>query len=183
MVEWERLLSESGLINESRIPLPVMATPNAVSGVEQDEISWWRPSFADTCRSIGWRWIFLLPSTLLILLLVIPSTWIGILVLLEAKLLLLTGAIALTLASVVFRRAARARTEPFCIFCGYNLTGLPDHYRCPECGRPYTWRLIAEYRKDPQWFIDRYKALRRLPPAAAPFESGPVRRPRRRDGT
>ena len=82
----------------------------------------------------------------------------------------------------VFRRAAKARREPFCIFCGYNLTGLPDRYRCPECGRPYTWQLIAEYRRDPAWFRERWRLHRELPPADAPFEAGPVQR-RRKDGT
>ena len=54
----------------------------------------------------------------------------------------------ISLAGYGLRRAAQARREPFCIFCGYNLTGLPDHYRCPECGRPYTWQMIEEYRAD-----------------------------------
>jgi len=93
------------------------------------------------------------------------------------------GALAITLTGYVIRRAVRARREPFCIHCGYNLSGLPDNYRCPECGRPYTWRLIAEYRRDPRWFIERYKARQKLPPAGPTLPAGPSAKPRRRDGT
>jgi hypothetical protein len=43
-----------------------------------------------------------------------------------------------------------------CIHCRYELTGLPDHYTCPECGRPYTFVDIDAYFEDP----DSYRAAR-----------------------
>jgi hypothetical protein len=181
--EWLRLFAQASPDETGPLPPEVVATPGHVRPGPSGEITWWRPGWGDMWRHVGWRWVFLLP-TLLFLLLLVPSLrrFHAAFLVLEVKLLVSMGAVALTLAGYVFRRAAKARREPFCIFCGYNLTGLPDNYRCPECGRPYTWRLIAEYRRDPQWFIERYRAQRRLPPADQPFAAGPVRR-RRRDGT
>lgn len=40
-------------------------------------------------------------------------------------------------------------TYPFCIHCGYNLRGLPDNHRCPECGVCYSLEECRRYRKDP----------------------------------
>ncbi len=182
--EWAWVLDQTD--ETAARPPSVVATPASVRpGGPDAEIRWWRPGWVDAWRHVGWRWVFLLPALGLLLLAVPalrwPSLW-NVFIILELKLLIFVTAIALTLAGYVVRRAARARREPFCIFCGYNLTGLPDHYRCPECGRPYTWRLIAEYRRDPQWFIERYAAARRLPPADVPFDAGAVRRPSR-DGT
>ena len=48
-----------------------------------------------------------------------------------------------------FREATR---PPRCIDCGYNLTGLPDCYTCPECGRRYTHAEIDAYFEDPEAF-------------------------------
>jgi hypothetical protein len=200
--EWRRLLAEAGLTEAGGLPPSIVASPNELTGgrasekpgretghgpttaAEEAHIRWWRPGWTDALRFVGWRWILLAPSALLLLLLWPGLRWLSpVLVILGAKLLLFTGAVAVALAGYVFRRAARARTEPFCMFCGYNLTGLPDHYRCPECGRPYTWRLIAEYRRDPAWFIERYRALRQLPVPDPPFAAGPGGARRRRDGT
>jgi len=169
------------------VPPTVLATPNLVARAESDEIHWWQPSWRDSLRFVGYRWIFLTPAVGLVAL----SVWfwfdrgIGYLILfLGIKLLIVTTAIALSLAGYVVRRAVKAKTEPFCIFCGYNLTCLPDHYRCPECGRPYTWDLVAEYRRDPRWFVERWQAGRELPEPTRPFASGKVRRRNRaKDGT
>lgn len=182
--EWERILAEAGDV-DGRLPPNVVASPHAIRHGSGEEVAWWRPGPADVIRHVGWRWLLLLPGAALLAGIVIfPRFWIfNPLIALEIKGLIFMGGVALAMAGYVFRRAVQARTEPFCIFCGYDLTGLPDHYRCPECGRPYTWRLIAEYRRDPQWFIDRYHAARNLPPRDVPFEAGTVRRKRRRDGT
>lgn len=181
--EWTRLLAEAGLAEAKDLPPTVLATPHEVHRSVGADVAWWRPGWRDAWQFVGWRWVFLLPTVVLAGSLFPPLNrlWAPLLAL-GIQLAVLMVAVALTLAGYVFRRAARARTEPFCIFCGYNLTGLPDHYRCPECGRPYTWRLIAEYRRDPQWFIERYRALRALPPSDQPFVAG-VRRRKSRDGT
>lgn len=172
---------------ERRVPLLVVATPSELPGNPDEDIEWWRPGWSDAVQYVGWRWVFLAPAGVLLAMLVGAAffhRWRLMLLILGAKLLVFTSAVAFSLAAWVFRRAAKARTEPFCIHCGYNLTGLPDNYRCPECGRSYNWRLIAEYRRDPQWFIERWKMHHELPRADAPFEAGPVRkRTRSRDGT
>lgn len=180
--EWRAILTASGLTEDGRLPPQIVATPSEI--LRHEDVRWWRPSWRDGWQHVGWRWVFLLPTALLLLGFLRPLRWLGpVTFVWGGKLLITMIAVALALAGYVFRRAARARTEPFCIFCGYNLSGLPDAYRCPECGRPYTWRLIAEYRRDPQWFIERYAALRRLPKADAPFTAGPGPRRKRRDGT
>jgi hypothetical protein len=44
-------------------------------------------------------------------------------------------------------------------------------------------KLIDEYRRDPHWFIQRYKHHKINPTADEPFSAGPVRRKKSRDGT
>lgn len=150
-----------------------------------EEPPWWKPSLADSLRQLGWRWIFLLPLGLVIVAVAaaIALPDIAIYVFASGKLILLAGGIAFGLAAKGLREAIRLRKEPFCIHCGYNLTGLPDGHRCPECGRTYSWVVIAEYRKDPNWFIQRWRERRKLPEVQSAFEAGAVRSVRRRDGT
>jgi len=170
---------------EARLPPPVVATPSDLRGEPAQPLVWWTPGWQDLVRHVGYRWVYLLPAAGLLLLLggaVIFPPLAGVMAVLGVKLLVVVGALAITLTGYVIRRAVRARREPFCIHCGYNLSGLPDNYRCPECGRPYTWRLIAEYRRDPRWFIERYKARQKLPPAGPTLPAGPSAQPRRRDG-
>jgi len=183
---WQQVWEASQRPLERGLPPDAMASPAHVHAGPDPRITWWRPSWRDGWQQVGWRWVFLIPAVLLALMGLSTLRWARLAVpmlILGGKLLLVAGAIALTLVGYVVRRAARARKEPFCIFCGYNLSGLPDNYRCPECGRPYTWKVIGEYRRDPQWFIERYRAMRELPPADRPFEAGSVRRKRRADGT
>ena len=93
-------------------------------------------------------------------------------------------ALPVVLAISTAKDVIRARREPFCIHCGYGLTGLPDNHACPECGRRYSFRIIDEYRRDPHWFIERYRASRLLPKPDAPFAAGTITGKRRsRDGT
>lgn len=183
IAEWDRLLAQAGRAEDLSLPPTVVATPSALHALAKEEIRWWRPGFADSWRYVGWRWVLLLPSLLVVAFFIWPTWIMAPFFTVYIYVFVFMVAIAVTLAGYVFRKAARARKEPFCIFCGYNLTGLPDNYRCPECGKPYTWRLIAEYRRDPQWFIERYRALRRLPPPAQPFDAGKVPSRKSRDGT
>ncbi len=49
-------------------------------------------------------------------------------------------------ASVVSRlcREARENDGYLCLHCGYNLKGLPDQHRCPECGNPFDIEDVKE---------------------------------------
>ncbi len=170
---------------DSAIPEVVTASPSQMPGDPVEEPPWWKPTLGDSLRQLGWRWIFLLPAALVLVAVVasffIRDLWVFLAI--NFKLIILAGGIAFGLAAKGLREAVRMRNEPFCIHCGYNLTGLPDGHRCPECGRSYSWAIIAEYRRDPLWFIQRWRERHKLPEVQAPFEAGAVRSPRRRDGT
>ena len=169
------------------IPPAVLATPSQVVAHPGEPIRWWRPGWRDCVRYVGYRWVFLAPAAALLLVIVwfvINRGMRGMIFAIGVELFLLVAGISFALAGYVIRRAVRARQEPFCIYCGYNLSHLPEQYRCPECGRPYTWELIAEYRRDPHWFAERYKAHRELPPPGTVLEAaGNAPRRRSRDGT
>ncbi len=154
---------------------------------ELGEIRWWRPDWRTALGSVGPGWLIALATLAALALLCGLALFAG----LEAAFFLLfvrigvfLGGAAVAVGIYVFKRAIRQRREPFCIFCGYNLTGLPDHYRCPECGRPYTPEMIEDYRRDPGWFIHRWKMREQLPPPD-PTLDVPPDAPRRtsRDGT
>lgn len=172
----------------------MVATPADVRPGPDPEIRWWRPSMHDVVRAVGWRWWLLAPA-LLVILAILASGVTGLFgprflafsvphLALELKVGLFAGGVALSCVLYVIRTAIRARREPFCVFCGYNLSNLPDNYRCPECGRPYTWKLIDEYRRDPDWFIERWKRHPEHHAESAPIDAGPARREQHsRDGT
>lgn len=171
---------------ESQVPPSVVATPSDVGAAPWEDVEWWQPTWADAVRYVGWRWVLLSPALLVLGLLglgiwrasYLQLFWAG-----GAHLTVFMIAVAVSMAGYVIRKATRARRDPFCIHCGYNLSGLPDDHRCPECGRPYNFRLIDEYRRDPLWFKERWKLLHHLPASSAPFDAGKVRRKRSRDGT
>lgn len=171
-----------------RRAIQLAAEPNESPGPSTDELptTWWRPSWHDLLAAVGWGWALLAgAAAVLAFVVAVVLLTVGLAfswVLLKPALLLTGGAVILI--GYVIRKGIQARREPFCIFCGYCLTGLPDHHRCPECGRAYTWQQIEEYRRDPQWFIERWKARQQLPPADTPVNTGPSRpRRRSRDGT
>ena len=126
---------------------------------------WYLPDWGETIRLLGWRVILFLPAvSLLVLLLMIPLrpwdiTWM---LLSWWKLWVLVVLLPTLVAADRVKNAIRARKDPFCIHCGYGLTGLPPEYTCPECGAAYSPQLIEEYRRDPKWFIQRYRANRKL---------------------
>ena len=124
---------------EAQVPPNVVATPGELRATPDEDITWWRPTWQDAAQQVGWRWVFLTPAVLFVLFSISAVIFIPlrpILLILGFKMLLLSAAIAISMAGWVIRHVARARKEPFCIHCGYNLTALPDNYRCPECGRP-----------------------------------------------
>jgi len=180
-------MDESSLPLEKAVPPEIVATPAAMKLATDDEPTWWQPGWEDVVQFVGWRWLLLAPAIVCVL--VFAGGWFYpqfrvVSVMIGIKLGIVLFALALSLVGYVTRKALKAGTAPFCIFCGYNLTGLPDHYRCPECGRAYTHALVEEYRKDPHWFIERWKQSHQIPDRAQPFASGPIpRRNRAKDGT
>jgi len=168
------------------VPPAVVASPSEMPGDPTAEPRWWRPTWREGLPHLGYRWLYLAPSVIVVAALggsmVLPGVR-SLLLVIGVKLGIFMAAVAITLAARGVRLAARARREPFCIHCGYNLTGLPDHHTCPECGQPYSWRVIEEYRRDPDWFILRWHERHRLPPPGATLDAGAVRGRKRRDGT
>lgn len=168
-------------------PPTVLAATTSIDIDPDEPIQWWRPGWRDVLPHIGWRWLFLALLVGTVLLMIAGMLWglpRDVALILGAKAIFLISGAMLASGAYVAGRAVRARREPFCIFCGYSLSNLPDNHRCPECGRPYTWAVIAEYRRSPESFIARWNARRSLPPAPTPFAAGSTpRRRRSRDGT
>lgn len=169
------------------IPPEPVASPADLRRIINDaNPPWWKPSWPDRARAVGWRWVFAVPAVLIVALL--AGSWFAGAMLFPLwlagfKVIALCLAIPVVLLLEVVRSVTARRTDPFCIHCGYTLLGLPDNHTCPECGRRYSFRLIEEYRRDPHWFIRRYHAQDHHPAAPAPFQAGSVRSKRSRDGT
>jgi hypothetical protein len=173
---------------------PIDVVPPTTSGSPTEmshpaftkDVPFWRPGWGDILKHMGWRWLLLLPGVAVLgIFAVVPwqPALLQFLLLGGGKLAIIFVGGALGIAGAGVRSAVHQRKDPFCIHCGYDLIGLPDHHTCPECGRPFSLRLIEEYRRDPQWFIKRYKARGEMPVADAPFAAGAVRSRKSRDGT
>lgn len=182
---------ESTLPLEKQVPRDAAASPTELLPAYVDqgaEPRWYLPSAAETARLLGWRWILFAPAiTLIVLVLWIPTEPAMIQFLIGWwKLWVIAGALPAGVAINMAKHAIRSRRDPFCIHCGYGLTGLPDGHTCPECGRQFLHRIIEEYRRDPHWFIKRHRMAASLPKADVPFEARVTTSPRRkrsRDGT
>lgn len=65
---------------------------------------------------------------------------------------LLWSVLILSITGIAILRRKRWRfsnSAPLCTYCGYNLTGLPDGHRCPECGETFNLAECLAYQKDP----------------------------------
>lgn len=158
---------------------PTHASPADMRPRDGSEMRWYLPDWSTRLRLMGWRNLLFLPLLALIAAFILSPWWPA------AMLNILLGwwkvwviAVAVPLAAFVAaaRNALRLRTDPFCIHCGYSVTGLPDGHNCPECGEPFDLKVIEEYRRDPHWFIERFNKRHDLPPTQATIEAGQVRR-------
>ncbi len=170
-------------------PPETYGAPVDVSPGPDAEDRWWRPGWQDMLRGVGWHWVLVLPAAAVVgfgVFVLFRPQYFGMFWWLGFKGIIWALAIPAVLMADVVRRATGARKDPFCIHCGYALTGLAAEGRCPECGSKYSRQLIEEYRRDPAWFIQRYKAQKELPPQDVPLPTpnfaGRKRR-RSRDGT
>jgi hypothetical protein len=155
-------------------PATSVASPTQMPAGDGD-VPWWTPTWTDLAWQLGWKWIFALPAVVVLGLLVgslwngawlMPLWFVGI------KIVSICVVIPFLLLLEMARQAICARKEPFCIHCGYGLSGLPDNHTCPECGRAYSFAVIEEYRRDPHWFRQRYKMRGQMPQRDAPFHAG-----------
>jgi len=166
------------------VPTEPVGSPVQVKPHEDGEM-WYLPDWGETMRLFGWRWICFVPAIgVLALFIMAPFGMATVQFLIPwFKPILIVVALPIVMLIKSSKTIIRARKEPFCIHCGYGLTGLPDDHNCPECGRNFRFAVIEEYRRDPHWFIDRYRKQKMMPVKDVPFEAGPVRRKRSRDGT
>ena len=175
--------------NDSLSPPPPIPqrflSPTDLPADADGSLPWWKPTWGDVARRLGWRWLYFIP-VLLVLMLVgwslfshawfLNFWWWG------GKLWIWLGAGAVGAVVEAMRQATKARNEPFCIHCGYTLQGLPDQHICPECGRPYSFELIKLYQNDAKWFVQRWE-MRHSNPINAPFAAGRSVGRASRDGT
>lgn len=162
-----------------------MAFPHGVDAKPGEDVPWWRPSVGEVARHLGWRWIYFIPAIAAIVGLCLLPLYPGVWQIIPAlwKPLLIVIGLPLTAAIKSVKHIVQHRKDAFCIHCGYTLLGLPDGHRCPECGRQFSLATIDEYRRDPHWFVKRWKLMQSVPRADVVFDSGPVRQKKSRDGT
>ena len=135
-------------------------TDRTVSHRDGGDVPWWTPTWRDLARQLGWKWMLALPAIALAawgIASIVRGEMRAPLFLAGAKILALSLVLPFLLLLEFGRHAIAARKEPFCIHCGYGLSGLPDDHTCPECGRRYRFAWIDEYRRDPHGFRQRYR--------------------------
>lgn len=145
-----------------QLPAVLVATPSDLPEALSSDTRFWMPGWGDCVRLLGWRWLVIIGLLVLAVALGWAVTrWTGF-VLGMSGIIIKTGLFgigtAITLVIWLRRNATRLRTDPFCIHCGYSLEGLADGSHCPECGRRFRLSVISEYRRDPHWFIERYRS-------------------------
>jgi hypothetical protein len=144
------------------LPSVLVATPADMPEEFDATTPFWLPDRIQSLKLLGWRWVFVLAGAGFFVL----AGWLlffrgRYLVLSLSGLMIKAGAFAIagmiSLWVYLRRGAVRLRKDPFCIHCGYSLVGLADGGICPECGRRYSFRVAQEYKRDPHWFMERYR--------------------------
>lgn len=143
--------------------------PDFLLRFNDEEIPFWRPTLGYTAQAIGWRWVFLFPALTVVV-------WLPLWLIFHSRALMYAAphliflwgfslAVVISIVEEAVKHGVRRRLEPFCIHCGYNVEGLGDEGRCPECGRLFLRSLIDEFRKDPEFFAHRCRKAKSHPPA------------------
>lgn len=113
-----------------------------------------------------WLWLLIVPLLFGLALLIAglrSGGTLAFLFWLELKLILLTVAVPVVFWEHYRNRLIRARSDPFCVHCGWTLVGLPDEGKCPECGRPYRMKVVTMFRADPRWVMSYWTFAGRPP--------------------
>lgn len=124
-------------------------------------IQWWSPSILTLARELGVWWLFFVGIGTLAV-----AGGLAFLPVLGCIGGLLSNVVLLGVGAIIggrsraIRRAMAARREPFCVHCGYSLGGLSDRGTCPECGMVYSFNILSDFRRDPDWFIKRFETIR-----------------------
>ena len=153
----------------------VLATPADMPEPYDPRVPFWLPDWKESLRLLGWRWVYVIGLALLGAFLAWVLLFRGRFLILSFSGLIMKSiifAIAGAISLLVYLRkgAIRLRKDPFCIHCGYSLEGHQDGAICPECGLRASFRVCDEYRRDPHWFIERYRKRAHAAPTGAVLE-------------
>lgn len=122
------------------------------------EVPFWRPSLATLASGLGWWWgAAAAVGAFLVLGWVVLLPVLGVAGVIGLKVVLVGVALVAGARSRAVRKVMAARHHAFCIHCGYSLEGVEDQGVCPECGMPFDMAVVEDYRRDPDWFIQRYR--------------------------
>ena len=163
----------------AELPPQVVATPSDMPDAFDPQAPFWAPDWMETLALLGWRWIIIVGVAGIVVALgwfFWHHEWLALgYSFALGKLAIVLGTVVFSLVIWIRKNATRMRREPFCIHCGYSLVGLADGELCPECGRRFRLVVTEEYRRDPQWFVQRYRARGRAPQTGATLVAGPQR--------
>ena len=155
---------------------PIVTPPAGPSSLPT---RYYLPTMGERLRLMGWRNVLWLPPLAVLI-------WIGLSLrhgfaglwslAYWWKAIVFAFAIPLAAAIRTTATALSKRSDPFCIYCGYSLTGLPHppgmRFTCPECGGEVDAAESQEYARDPHWFIQRRSARH---PTDTGFAAGAIR--------